>query len=105
MSQELDSLLNSCRVQQSFRTFLTDNDIMSTQDVGLMASSEAVFEKTTIPMMRATKVVCDKLSYVIAMKKVWLTCRNSTEHESLTATGKIQHVSLFTPLNQETKQC
>ena len=103
LSPELESILANSKTHQKFAEFLRKNNFTMVKDVGLLASTETVFEDKTLPLLKAANIPTESLSDIVALKKAWHACRGAVEREASTAAGRIPPVVDSSPLSAPDK--
>ena len=66
MPPELQAVLDEAKAHDKFIEFLRTNDMLTMEKIGLMASTESVFEEKTLSMLKAAGVPTDGLADIVS---------------------------------------
>ena len=104
LSQGLLAILTSANCHdEKFKTWLTANEIVNADGLGLLAATETALEDKVFPMLRAAQVDTTKLSLMISIKKAWHLSRGQVDKDQATASGRAPAISPDEPLAAPTR--
>ena len=86
-----------------FRVWLSENEIVSPDDLGLLAATETNLEDKLFPMLAAAGVPMTNMAVMISIKKAWHLSRSQVEKEHATASGKAPAPADNEPLGAPTR--
>ena len=89
LSQGLIAVLTAAKCSDDkFRVWLSENEIVSPDGLGLLAATETALEDKVFPMLSAAGVPMTNMAVMISINKGWHLSRSQVEKEHATASGK-----------------